>query len=215
MDANHFQKKQKRKYTPLLSGNEEATTSKSNLIDRYNGIETKGDFKNSAIKTLFEVLGGGVIAPMLSASLGKFSPLAGIILAFGGNYLGDKTGLVRGVAMGTIAHGVAKSKEYREENTTFKNRINGLKDDWLSTLMLKNTNPSSINGIHSDKSNKFQIPENKEVLDSAISTIQKLANNEGVFNEEDKIGKKKIIFYQSENQSQQDPWDDEIDFSRF
>lgn len=211
MDANHFQKKQKRKHTSLLNGNEDTTASKPNVIDRYNGMETKGDFKNSAIKTLFEVLGGGVIAPVLSASLGKFSPLAGVILAFGGNYMGDKTGLIRGVAMGTIAHGVAKSKEYREENTTFKERISGLKDDWLYTLMLKNTNSSSLNGISSDKSKEFEVPENKEVLDSAISTIQKLSEK----NEEDNIEKEKNNLKESEKQSKQDPWEDDVDFSRF
>ncbi|MBI1838200.1 MAG: hypothetical protein HYR91_13135 [Flavobacteriia bacterium] len=208
MDANRFQKKQKRKYTSLLNGNEDTTASKPNLIDRYNGMETKGDFKNSAIKTLFEVLGGGVIAPVLSASLGKFSPLAGVILAFGGNYMGDKTGLIRGLAMGTIAHGVAKSKEYREENTTFKDRISGLKDDWLYTLMLKNTNSSSINGINSDKSKEFEIPVNKKVLDNTISTIQKLSEAQ-----EDE--KEKFNIKESEKQSEQDPWEDDIDFSRF
>ncbi|MBI1838239.1 MAG: hypothetical protein HYR91_13335, partial [Flavobacteriia bacterium] len=153
----------------------------------------------------------GVIAPVLSASLGKFSPLAGILLAFGGNYIGDKTGLIRGVAMGTIAHGVAKSKEYREENTTFKERINGLKDDWLSTLMLKNTNSSSLNGINSDKSKEFEIPENKEVLDSTISNIQKLSEK----SEENDIEKEKINLKESEKQSKQDPWEDDVDFSRF
>jgi hypothetical protein len=142
MDANRFQKKERRKYKSPLNDNEDTTTSKSTIIDRYNDMETKGDFKNSIIKTLFEVLGGGVIAPVLSASLGKISPLAGILLAFGGNYVGDKTGLIRGIAMGTIAHGVAKSKEYREENTTIKERMSGLKDDWFRTLMLKNTEPS-------------------------------------------------------------------------
>lgn len=208
MDANHFQKKQKRKHTSLLNGNEETTASKPNVIDRYNGMETKGDFKNSAIKTLFEVLGGGVIAPVLSASLGKFSPLAGVILAFGGNYMGDKTGLIRGLAMGTIAHGVAKSKEYREENTTFKERISGLKDNWLYTLMLKNTNSSAINGINSDKSKEFEIPENKDILDNTISTIQKLSETK-----EDE--KEKLNLKESEKQSEQDFWDDDIDFSRF
>lgn len=207
MDTNRFQKKQKRKYTSLLNGNEDTTDSKPTIIDRYNGMETKGDFKNSTIKTLFEVLGGGVIAPVLSASLGKFSPLAGILLAFGGNYIGDKTGLIRGVAMGTIAHGVAKSKEYREENTTFKERISGLKDDWLYTLMLKNTNSSSLNGISSDKSKEFEVPENKEVLDSTISNIQKLSEK----SEENE----KINLKETEKQSKQDPWEDDVDFSRF
>jgi hypothetical protein len=203
MDTNHFKNKNIGKHTSSLKRTKHTSLIKSNPIDRYNEADTKGNLKNSMFKTIIEVLGGGIVAPVLSASLGKFSPLAGIILAFGGNYMGDKTGLIRGVAMGTIAHGIAKSKEYQEENTTIKNRIQGLKDDWLTTLMVKNTTTSINSNTNNTKSylktKEFNSPPNNENLTSELTNSEKsLKSNE------------KIKPIQKTS-----AWEDDIDFSQF
>lgn len=237
MNTDRFQKREKKRDKNLLNGEVDTTALKPTIVDRYNGTETKGDLKNSMIKTAVETIGGGAIAPLISALFGKSSPIAGILLALLGNYVGDKTGLLRGIAMATMAHGVAKSKEYREVGSTIKDRISGFKDDCLYALMLKNTSSSSLNDVSINDIQKYEVPQNKEVVDSELSNLQNLSEK----SEE----KENINFEKSEKQSslakwvdeqnkkllnsnsntskknnvnddkKEDPWGDDVDFSRF
>lgn len=237
---NEYQKKKKKqRIKNLLNGEVDTTALKPNIIDRYNGVETKGDFKNSMLKTAVETIGGGAIAPLISALFGKSSPIAGILLALLGNYVGDKTGLLRGLAMATMAHGVAKSKEYREEGSTIKNRISGFKDDCLYALMLKNTASSSLNKVSINDIQKYEVPQNREIDDSEISNFQNLSEKSEEkenTNLEESAKQSELSKWVTEQKNKQlinlksnsniskrnnvnddnkdDPWED-VDFSRF
>jgi hypothetical protein len=237
MSADRFKKRRRKEIENLLNDEVDKTASKPNIIDRYNGVETKGDLKNSMIKTAVETIGGGAIAPLISALFGKSSPAVGVLLALLGNYVGDKTGFLRGLAMATMAHGVAKSKEYREEGSTIKVRIAGFKDDCLYALMLKNTVSSSLNNVSIKDIQKYEVPQSQEVVDTEISNPENLSEK----SEE----KENVSLEKSEKQSElskwvaeqknkrlinlnsntskinnisddkkDDPWDD-VDFSRF
>jgi len=118
------------------------------IMDKFNGMETKSNVTNSGIKALIDVAAAVLIGPALSASLGKFAPLAGIALSFGGHYVGDQSGLMRGVGMSTIAHSLAKTKEYRQPTSTASERLAGLKDDLLRLAMMKKDEETPINGIN-------------------------------------------------------------------
>lgn len=118
------------------------------IMDKFNGMETKSNVTNSGIKALIDVAAAVLIGPALSASLGKFAPLAGIALSFGGHYVGDQSGLMRGVGMSTIAHSLAKTKEYRQPTSTASERLAGLKDDLLRLAMMKKDEETPINGVN-------------------------------------------------------------------
>jgi hypothetical protein len=138
-----FKKKKKKKHNSLGT----AGNSTPGIINRYNAMETKSNVNHSLIKTLVDFVGAAVVGPALSASLGKFAPIAGAALSFGGHYIGDESGLMRGIGMGTVAHSVAKTKEYREPDSTIKDRLSGLKDDWLRLLMMKKADEPFVDGI--------------------------------------------------------------------
>ena len=201
MSADRFKKRRREEIQNLLNDEVDTSALKPTIIDRYNGTETKGDLKNSMIKTAVETIGGGAIAPLISALFGKSSPAVGILLALLGNYVGDKTGLLRGIAMATMAHGVAKSKEYREEGSTIKVRITGFKDDCLYALMLKNTESTSLNNVSINDIQKYEVPQSKDVVDSEISKYQNLS--------EKSDEKENINFEKSEKQSSLAKWVDE------
>lgn len=237
---NEYQKKRKKqRIKNLLNGEVDTTALKPNIVDRYNGAETKGDFKNSMLKTAVETIGAGAIAPLISAFFGKSSPIAGILLALLGNYVGDKTGLLRGIAMATISHGVAKAKEYRDPNTTIKERINGFKDDCLYTLMLKNIESSSLNNVSINDIQKYEVPQSKDVIDSNLLNLQNLSEKseeKGNTNLEESAKQSELSKWVTEQKNKQllnlkpnsniskrnnlnddikdDPWED-VDFSRF
>ncbi|MCE3295134.1 MAG: hypothetical protein K0R65_848 [Crocinitomicaceae bacterium] len=117
--------------------------TKPNLYQQYSQLETKGNLNNSLIKSGAEALAGGAIAPYLSATLGTKAPLLGLALIFAGNYLDDKSGLLKTAGAGVLAHSVAKAKEYRAEpEKTFKDRIAGVTDDLLHMMLIRRYDPA-------------------------------------------------------------------------
>lgn len=235
MNADRLKKRRRKEIKNLLNGEVDTTALKPNIIDRYNGTETKGDLKNSMFKTAVETIGGGAIAPLISALFGKSSPAVGVLLALLGNYVGDKTGLLRGLAMATMAHGVAKSKEYREEGSTIKVRIAGFKDDCLYALMLKNIESTNLNNVSINDIVKYEVPQNNEVVDSELSNLEKLSEKseekENINSKKsekqsslakwvDEQNKKRLNSNTSNRNNvnddkKEDPWSDDVDFSRF
>lgn len=127
-------KKNKRK-RKALAGMQNATGI--GALDRFNQMSAKGNPNNALIKALVDVLAAAVIGPAVSATLGKFGPLAGAALSFGGHYMGDESGLMRGAGMSTIGHSIAKTKEYREEGSSVQTRLKGLKSDLLRLVFLQ------------------------------------------------------------------------------
>lgn len=137
-------KKKKKKKQPNPSG-------LNGILHKFNEQQAKGDAKTTLLKTLADLAGVG-LGTAVSAACGKVAPLVGAALIGTGHYIGDDSGLLRVVGAATVAHSVAKSKEYRQEGSTMKDRLSGLKDDWLRIAVLK----------HEEQKNKVAvIPEPK------------------------------------------------------
>ena len=122
------------------------------LLDGFNARETKGNLPNTLLKTLVDTVGVG-LGTVLSAATGKVAPLAGIALIGAGHYTGDKTGLLRIVGATTLAHSVAKAKEYREHpEMTLSERLKGVKDGWLYAALLKHYTPQQQPDLSAESS---------------------------------------------------------------
>lgn len=107
-----------------------------NMLQRFNEKTSKGNIENTLLKTVADIAGVGV-GTVLSTAAGKAAPLVGIALLGAGHYFGDESGLMRVAGASTLAHSIAKAREYRQEGQTIGVRFKGLKDDWLTTALLK------------------------------------------------------------------------------
>ena len=125
--------------------------NKTGMIKRYNkaqvverdksGKRKKTNVGVLAMKTGVDLTGAAVVAPVIGASLGLLSPIAGILLLGLGHFLGDKSGLLRLTGAATLGYAVAKGIENRNapkqtmiEGT--KSRLVDLKENWLNTFYL-------------------------------------------------------------------------------
>ncbi len=131
-------KKKKKKHKKSKQKNKSLNGVSNPLIQKYTNLNAKGNASNAVIKTLIDTVSAGVIGTAISATAGKFAPIVGALLSFTGHYMDDKTGLLRGIGMSTIAHSVAKVSEYRKEESTLQERLGGLKDDLLKLAFMKN-----------------------------------------------------------------------------
>lgn len=116
---------------------QEPKPSLEGLFEQYNSKQTKNNPTNTLLKSVVDVA-SSVAGTGVSALSGEKSLLAGFMLIVIGHYLGDKSGLLRTTGVSTIAHGIAKSKAYRNnpDLTTPKQRMVQLKDDLLTSLYL-------------------------------------------------------------------------------
>lgn len=130
-------KKKKQKQQPKPGG-------LNGILQKFNEQQAKGNAKTTLLKTLADLAGVG-LGTAVSAAAGKAAPLIGAALIGTGHYIGDDSGLLRVVGAATVAHSVAKSKEYRQEGSTMKDRLSGLKDDWLRVAMLKHEEQKNQN----------------------------------------------------------------------
>jgi len=112
---------------------------KKSFIDQYNERETKGDIQNTLLKSTVDIVSSGAIGTGIGAITGKYSPLAGIALIIAGHYLGDKSGVLRLTGASTMAYGIAKAKDYQNnpKYNTPQKRLEGLKEDLLTTMYLR------------------------------------------------------------------------------
>lgn len=118
--------------------NEPKITSKaglSGIIEKYTSLETTNNPTHTGIKSLTEITAGAGVGTVLSASLGKNSPMVGALLVLIGNYIGDPTNLLKTIGIGAIAHGIGKANEYSTMDDP-KKRLGQLKSDWKKTLHL-------------------------------------------------------------------------------
>ena len=106
------------------------------VLQSFNEKQTKGNVQNTLLKTIADLAGVG-LGTAVSAAAGKAAPLLGIVMIGAGHYVGDESGLLRVVGAATVAHSVAKSKEYSQYGLTMKDRLSGLKDDWLRLAIAK------------------------------------------------------------------------------
>jgi len=123
-------KKKKKKQKPQLK-----PSGLNGVLQGFNKQQAKGDAKTTLLKTIADLAGVG-LGTAVSAAAGKVAPLLGAAMIGTGHYIGDDSGLLRVVGAATVAHSVAKSKEYRQEGSTMKDRLSGLKDDWLRLAMI-------------------------------------------------------------------------------
>lgn len=140
-------KKKKKKRQPKPNG-------LNGVLQGFNEQQAKGDAKTTLLKTIADIAGVG-LGTAVSAAAGKVAPLIGAAMIGTGHYIGDDSGLLRVVGAATVAHSVAKSKEYRQEGSTMKDRLSGLKDDWLRLAVLKH---------EEDKTTKVAAPTPKTAV---------------------------------------------------
>lgn len=128
-------KKKKKKKAEKLK--ESGASSIKQLLAGFNERQTKNNVQNTLLKLVADIAGVG-LGTALSASLGKIAPAAAIALMGAGHYMGDESGLLRVVGASTLAHSVAKSKEYRKHpEMTIADRLKDVKDGWLYATLLK------------------------------------------------------------------------------
>ena len=128
-------KKKKKKKAEKLK--ESDASSIKQLLAGFNERQTKNNVQNTLLKLVADIAGVG-LGTALSASLGKIAPAAAIALMGAGHYMGDESGLLRVVGASTLAHSVAKSKEYRKNpEMTIADRLKDVKDGWLYATLLK------------------------------------------------------------------------------
>lgn len=224
--------KKERKKRRILSKLNGASKPRFNPLDKLNSMETKNNVSNSMVKMLVDTVACLFIAPAVSAVSGKYAPLVGGAINFSGHYVGDQSGLLRAVGMGTMVHGMAKVNEYRSEDSTIKTRFGGIKDDWLKCFLNKEPESKKNELINSEiKSLEPSVNQNEV---SGIPTKKKIANidislldlSEFENLKDQKNTKKNDTFedsstcsfnsnHRSEEEQNNDFDDDDIDFSRY
>lgn len=226
-------KQENRKKRILSKLNGVSSKSTFNPLDKLNSMETKSNVSNSMVKMLIDTVACLFIAPAVSAVSGKYAPLVGGAINFSGHYVGDQSGLLRAVGMGTMVHGMAKVNEYRSEDSTIKSRFGGIKDDWLKCFLNKepeskkmeliNSETNSLESSISQSQNQVSdVPPKKEPDRIDLSSLdlsefenmkeQKSYKYENTFDESSKSSFDSI---DRSDEDHNDPFiDDDIDFSR-
>lgn len=107
------------------------------LLEEYNQKDTKGNINNTLLKSVVDIAGvaAGTGIGALSGDKAKF---IGPLLIALGHYIGDESGLLRMLGASTLSYGIAKSKEFKEnqELHKVKGRMIDLKGNWLSAMYL-------------------------------------------------------------------------------
>lgn len=107
------------------------------LLDEYNQKATKNNINNTLLKSVVDItsVAAGTGVGALGGDKAKF--IGPLFIALG-HYLGDESGLLRMLGASTLSYGIAKSKEFKEnqELYTVKGRIKDLKENWLSAMYL-------------------------------------------------------------------------------
>lgn len=129
------------------------------FIEKFNDRDTKGSIENTAIKSGVDIAASSLVGPGLCAITGKYAPMAGLALIAAGHYLGDKSGILRITGASTLAFGIAKAQEYRNnpELTTAGTRLKGLGNDLLAAFHIqwkeKQTNQKNAKTPESNEAN--------------------------------------------------------------
>lgn len=131
-----------------MAKSKKSNSKKLNILEKYNGLPTKGNIQNTFLKGAVDTVVGSVVGTGIGALTGNKAPLAGIALILAGHYLGDDSGVMRLTGASTIAYGLGKAQEYKKnpEMATVGNRMGELKHDLLGAFFMKwkeeTSNPS-------------------------------------------------------------------------
>lgn len=224
-------KKKKKKKAEKLK--EPGSSSIKQLLAGFNERQTKNNVQNTLLKLVADIAGVG-LGTALSASLGKIAPAAAIALMGAGHYMGDESGLLRVVGASTLAHSVAKSKEYRKHpEMTIADRLKDVKDGWLYATLLKHyqeeeqsasnktaeVNPEQIatnetvEGMNWNEDEPDLEPEASEFDSPPLKNARKNKSsysetrNEPVQDDLESIPKDRAFF---SDQPDRNPWEDEL-----
>lgn len=175
--------KKTRKRAKVSESKSTSKTGLSGIVEKYKSLETKQNPAHTGIKSLTEIAAGVGAGSVVSAAVGKNSPLLGVLMVIAGNYLGDPTNLLKTVGIGTIAHGIAKANDY-DSMSDPKERLQQLKSDWKKTLRLSSSKTKTTNTVDTSETEKIKI----KVVDEPIANFdtEKVPNDsevDGVNNE--------------------------------
>ena len=226
-------KDKKRKKKKAEKPKESGASSIKQLLAGFNERQTKNNVQNTLLKLVADIAGVG-LGTALSASLGKIAPAAAIALMGAGHYMGDESGLLRVVGASTLAHSVAKSKEYRKNpEMTIADRLKDVKDGWLYATLLKHyqeEEQSASNKIAEESQEQIvanetvegmEWDENEPELEQEVSefdfpplknAMKNKSSYSGVWNEPvqddlESIPKDRTFF---SDQSDRNQWEDEL-----
>lgn len=109
------------------------------FLEKYNDRETKGNIENTLIKGAVDALAGSVIGTGIGALAGDKAAFAGIALILAGHYFGDESGVMRITGVSTLAYGIGKANEYKNNPNldSPQKRLSDLKDNWLTAFHIK------------------------------------------------------------------------------
>lgn len=139
---------------------------KKNLLDTFNEKQSEGNVENTLLKGAVDAVAGSVIGTGVGALSGSKASIVGIGLILAGHYIGDKSGLLRITGASTMAYGIGKANEYKNnpELSSPTKRLSALKDDWLTAFHLKwkkETN-QSVEGFTQHKENQSKQKEESQ-----------------------------------------------------
>jgi F0F1-type ATP synthase assembly protein I len=112
---------------------------KKNFLDKFNEKQTKGNIQNTLLKGAVDTVAGSVVGTGIGAITGNKATFVGLGLILAGHYIGDKSGVLRLTGASTMAYGIGKANEYKNnpELSSPTKRLSSLKDDWLAAFHLK------------------------------------------------------------------------------
>ncbi|WP_343634731.1 hypothetical protein [Fluviicola sp.] len=226
-------KDKKKKKKKAEKRKEPGSSSIKQLLAGFNERPTKNNVQNTLLKLVADIAGVG-LGTALSASLGKIAPAAAIALMGAGHYIGDESGLLRVVGASTLAHSVAKSKEYRKNpEMTIADRLKDVKDGWLYATLLKHyqeeeqstsnkiaevnpeqmTTNESVEGMDWGEDESDSDQEASEFDSTPLNNARKNKSsyseawNEPIQDNLESIPKERAFF---SDQPDRNPWEDEL-----
>lgn len=124
--------------------------SKSGMIAKYRAMSTKGNIKNTGIKSVLDLVLGATLGAGIGASSGRMALPIGLVLIAGSHYMAEETGVVRLAGAATIAYGIGKAihnKQVAEDNAVngitlageaskAKSRLSAFKDELITAFFL-------------------------------------------------------------------------------
>lgn len=132
------------------------------MISKFKGMSTKGNIKNTGIKSLVDLLLGATLGAGIGASSGRLALPIGLVLIAGGHYMDEKTGIIRLAGAATVAYGIGKAIQNKNvaeetamdgitlagETSKAKSRLTAFKDELITAFFLdkvlnKDSNESS------------------------------------------------------------------------
>lgn len=190
---------------------------KKNLLDTFNEKQTKGNVENTLLKGTVDTVAGSVVGTGIGALTGRKASFVGIALMLAGHYIGDQSGLLRITGASTMAYGIGKAGEYKNnpELSSSTKRLSSLKDDWLTAFHLKwkkETN-QSVEGTPEDKESESKQKEENQITPELTPLSESAFPDLSVLDQFEKIneGFSTSLDDKKEDQESDDELEEEFD----